>query len=280
MTITPTHFPSAMVKQGATCLGCSYDLGGLNNSGACPECGKPIIQSLRGNYLQYADPEWFETLIRGSRMTARGFWIAIAGLMSVALLMIISLVSSVALTLSPKGFNELALAILTAVAVVTIPLASIWSCVGWFILTAPEPQRSQQLSDGPRRASRYSLIAWILFAVVTVSLYLIALQHPLLMPSNSLMMVFAIHTFISSCFFWSSMTYIRDLANRLPSLPLFRHARGWRWMLLALTSVGVLFLGMGPIVALAFFIATVHDLSVVLQRLRQRLPLPTNSSPS
>lgn len=219
MTTTPPPFTSAVVKQGATCLGCSYDLGGLNNSGACPECGMPIIQSLRGNSLQYADPEWFQKLVRGSRMTALGFWIAIAALICVAMLMIISLMYSVDLTLSPNGFMEHVLAILTALAVVTIPLGWIWSCVGWFILTTPEPQRSPHLSDRPRRASRYSLIAWILFAVVTVSLYLIALQYPLLMSSNSMMMVIAIHAFTSSCFFWSSMTYIRDLANRVPLSP-------------------------------------------------------------
>ena len=260
-----------MVKQGAACLGCSYDLGGLNNSGACPECGKPIIESLRGNYLQYADPEWFETLIRGSRMTARGFWIAIAALICVALLMIISLMYSVALTLSPKGFYELALAILTGVAVVTIPLASIWSCVGWLILTAREPGLVLRRKELPRIISRCSAVAWLaLPAIIVFDMTLLNL-YLMMYIFRSIFVVFVLYLIISNCFFTSSMIYIRDLACRIPDSGLSKRTHRLRWELVIMNTIGMLFCGIGHLFSLAYLYATVLELQSKLKKCKPNI---------
>lgn len=49
----------------ATCNGCGYALQGLDIDGACPECARPVLASLRGDALQYASPDYLQTLRRG-----------------------------------------------------------------------------------------------------------------------------------------------------------------------------------------------------------------------
>jgi hypothetical protein len=49
----------------ATCNGCGYALQGLNIDGACPECARPVLASLRGDSLQCASPDYLQTLRRG-----------------------------------------------------------------------------------------------------------------------------------------------------------------------------------------------------------------------
>lgn len=47
------------------CVGCGYNLRGLRMDGACPECGKPVADSLRGHLLRFASAEYVESLHRG-----------------------------------------------------------------------------------------------------------------------------------------------------------------------------------------------------------------------
>ncbi len=50
------------------CLGCGYNVRTLANDAVCPECARPVIESLRGGFLRYADPSWVKGLGNGLSM--------------------------------------------------------------------------------------------------------------------------------------------------------------------------------------------------------------------
>lgn len=50
------------VNDNRSCVHCGYNLRGLPLDGKCPECGKAVRHSLRGDLLKYADPHWLERL--------------------------------------------------------------------------------------------------------------------------------------------------------------------------------------------------------------------------
>ena len=50
----------------APCLNCGYNLRTLLTTGLCPECGQPVMPSLRGDLLRFAPPRWVRGLARGT----------------------------------------------------------------------------------------------------------------------------------------------------------------------------------------------------------------------
>ncbi len=47
------------------CVGCGYNLRTLLHDARCPECARPVVESLRGDFLRFADPGWVKGLGRG-----------------------------------------------------------------------------------------------------------------------------------------------------------------------------------------------------------------------
>lgn len=54
-----------VASEEAICLRCGYSIHGLTNDGACPECGMPVGESLRGRLLRFSDRGYVRTLHRG-----------------------------------------------------------------------------------------------------------------------------------------------------------------------------------------------------------------------
>lgn len=54
------------IAQSLPCVGCRYDLRGLEPTGTCPECGKDIERSARGELLRFAHPKWVRRLAIGA----------------------------------------------------------------------------------------------------------------------------------------------------------------------------------------------------------------------
>ena len=48
-----------------SCIHCGYNLRGLDETGKCPECGTAIADSLRGDLLEFADPDWLDKIKLG-----------------------------------------------------------------------------------------------------------------------------------------------------------------------------------------------------------------------
>lgn len=58
----------ASVSRDERCIRCGYDLSGLPDEGACPECGLAVARSRdRSGLLRGADPRWLRLVARGLR---------------------------------------------------------------------------------------------------------------------------------------------------------------------------------------------------------------------
>ena len=58
----------SVIEVDTECIHCGYNLRGLTNEGRCPECGSPVDDSLRGNLLRHADPDWLDRLRFGASL--------------------------------------------------------------------------------------------------------------------------------------------------------------------------------------------------------------------
>ncbi|MCA9256279.1 MAG: hypothetical protein KDA33_11615 [Phycisphaerales bacterium] len=74
---------SGLVVIDLSCRRCGYNLRTLAEAGRCPECGSPVGLSTRGNFLQFADPDWVARVAKGLRvvfmMIIIGVIVGIAG---------------------------------------------------------------------------------------------------------------------------------------------------------------------------------------------------------
>lgn len=56
---------NGMVADDISCRRCGYNLRSLSPAGRCPECGTAVGRSLRGDLLQFSDPQWVDKLASG-----------------------------------------------------------------------------------------------------------------------------------------------------------------------------------------------------------------------
>ena len=49
-------------------ISCGYSLQGLRDGGSCPECGKLISESLRGDLFQFSEPVYIKSLYTGAKL--------------------------------------------------------------------------------------------------------------------------------------------------------------------------------------------------------------------
>lgn len=134
---------SATVTKEVSCGGCGYPLRGLPTDGSCPECGKLVIESLRGDRLQFADSQWLATLAKGLRL--------------VRLLVIASVVVTVltfigAIAMIGSGLiDSTTLEVIGAMLSIVLAVPTLYA---WWLVTEPEP--SEQLTN-PIRKRRLTL---------------------------------------------------------------------------------------------------------------------------
>lgn len=75
------HAVPVAIDYDVACIFCGYNLRGLLPTGRCPECGSPIADSIRGDFLKFADPAWLDKLRLGTSLKLWNILVAIlAGL--------------------------------------------------------------------------------------------------------------------------------------------------------------------------------------------------------
>ena len=74
---TPWAVADGRIVLGVCCQKCSYDLRSLEITGKCPECGEPILPSLRQNRLCFAPVAWHQRIKRSGHPAITGFVIMI-----------------------------------------------------------------------------------------------------------------------------------------------------------------------------------------------------------
>jgi len=134
------------VQSDIPCLGCGYNLRGLPPQGLCPECGRPIELSLRGNLLRYAEPRRLGILIRGLRMVQGSVTAVILGLVAAATTFGLG-----ALLVPWFGRDIWPWVPRLAFIVLFAPIAylPVIYPLGWWLATQPDPAESPQ--DRTRR---------------------------------------------------------------------------------------------------------------------------------
>jgi len=240
------------------CVGCGYNLRGLEPGGKCPECGLDISRSLHGDRLVYSGSAYLAALCRGIRI------IFAALIAEVAL---IALSAAVGFAVFGVGASLVSPAIETLVMglVLLVDVAvSIVLIFGWWLFSTPDPSIvSANTGDTARKFVRIAVI------ISGVTGLLSSLEDVYPVTTASSLAVFSSAAEIVSIVAWivsffASMIYIRWLAKRIPSAHVDRDAKRLMWLGPLLMIVGAFCLMLGPLVAFVLYI-------ILIYRLRQEI---------
>ena len=129
---------SESVTADLACVGCGYNLRGLRRAGDCPECGKPVAETIKARAGLFGDAAWIRRMAMGcDLLLIAPVWVPVVAVLGGAMAAALGALSHVAATI---GFVVLPLGILGVVA------------FGAALLTSPEPGET----DGPARLVRRS----------------------------------------------------------------------------------------------------------------------------
>ncbi|XHC26312.1 MAG: hypothetical protein ACFHWZ_18395 [Phycisphaerales bacterium] len=166
--MSSTFIQPGIVEPETPCLGCRYDLGGLEPTGQCPECALPIAETVEWRWLGLDPLVYRRQLATASTLV----WSAALGLL--LLILAFALVGAVLL------FDD-ALLLLPTTAFSWMPLVliTVELAIGWWFLSAPSPMtRDGRGRDGmhrPRAIARVFVLASTILALGGISLMMLRL---------------------------------------------------------------------------------------------------------
>jgi len=251
--------PVTRIPDDAACHQCGYALAGLPSEGVCPECGLPVEQSLRSNMLEHASPSYLAAL-------HRGVFLVLAAIIVQILLGFAGVAVGFAMAGSSSTATFMQLFSILGVAV------SLTLVYGWWLFTAPDPGY-----EGRRDASQARQIVRITLAVnvAIVLLQMIFQLAPSIAGGSTatlapLVALLALVVFAVS--FFASMLYLRWLTPRIPNWKAFKRAKTLMWLGPLLYTVGILLIGLGPLIALVLYWNMLDWIRKDLKRIRKNLP--------
>lgn len=219
------------------CRACDYNLRGLAPAGRCPECGRPIDQSLTPDLLRFADPAWLRRLARGARVLACG----------AAVLMFCTAVELLLMAL--RGHGAALRAALAQGMTVAAVLAALGICFGIWWLTGAAPADP---TDRRRRLARWLPRLCVALAVVLQHGHIAALDTRVDDPLLIAALLAAAWTFL--------LHRLRHLMTRVPHRPLIRRTSQVRH-LAALGTAALI--ALSGLVALANRVPRAADVALV-----------------
>lgn len=206
------------VIQDRLCRTCGYNLSGVRSDRECPECGTPALRSLQGNLLRFSSLEYVKQLHLGTL-------IALIAAVSFTVIMLLILGLEIFADALGMGAN--------AVDFVTQGLSlasSITSIVGWWMLSTPDPALvSEDHTVNLRRLLRTSLIIDVVFSTAHFALLFILPAHiGVGSTASGFLYLVSVPTWLLR--FFSSLSYLRTVAFRLPDAELSKHASRFMWL--------------------------------------------------
>ena len=243
---------SATVNQVATCIQCGYALQGLPTAGKCPECGTAVADSLRGFLLQFAGRQYLETITKGLSFVLNG-------ILAMVILMIVGFVMAFGLVTAGGGLT--AFSVLLTGASTVISLAILW---GYWQFTELDP--GSAALDTERSSRKVVRVAVVVSAVVAVLSLLIELSgvagsargtgagaavDTTAAVINGGLRLASAAAWIAQ--FFAVMRYTRLLGQRMPDAFIVKRCSMYMWLLPVLQTVGILLVGLGPLIALVMY---------------------------
>lgn len=251
------------VPQDALCRGCGYALIGLQISDFCPECGRPVLESVRGDELRFCDPKYLQSLHRGIVLIQ-------ASLISV--LVVTGLTIFVQSIIS--GLAAQAISSFLGLAPAALSLA------GWYIVSVPDPGVNlEDKGDKPRKVLRIAAIVnagAALFAgvvgVLAPQTVNFASGLNQLTPGALLAGVAGLANLASLIAFviqyFVAMKYLAWLAPRIPNYELQQYVTSKTWLIALLFFPGCCLAGIPAIVAVVLYYLLLGKFRIDFKRIR------------
>lgn len=272
--------PFIVVDEKRPCLGCGYDLINLAANAQCPECGTPVLRSIRGNLLRFASTAYLLALRRGSILIIAGMILALVG----GTLGGLGAAAAGVATMGVPGA-------LGWIQQVTLSLALAFSFVlfaGWFVLTTPDPgQLGDDTGKSARVWTRISVLVQVVVALCQLVLELgfnastrgfAALSDPVAVLNMGLA---GVGYLTSVGMLVAGSLYLRGVSRRIPDTNLVERFKLFAWLLPVLSTVGAIFCGLGPLVAqVLLIIALVQVIRLISPMLRAAQDAERNAAPA
>jgi len=248
---SPIPPPLVSVEQDRPCVRCSYNLKGLPTTGSCPECGTPIQDSLRGILLHFASPEYLKSMRTGLSLVLNGILLMIV-------VMVASIFMGLVASMYATGSGVRLLISLASMA------PSIMILVGYWLFTEPDPGfAGLERPDSARKVIRATVAVQAVFQAfhavfvmlgVNASFNLRLGARAVVTPVDLLAILLGLASLIAwAVQFFAVMLYTRWLAARIPDRYVLGRSKTYMWVLPLLQTVGVVLVGLGPLIALVMY---------------------------
>ena len=249
--------------EGDLCRGCGYDLKGLATSGACPECGKPVHESVRGDYLKFASEGYLRSLHRG------------------VVLVQTALVASLMMWVAAFAASAAAPALASLEEWLGI-IPGVLQGVGWWCLSMPDPSVGlTDPGDKPRQIVRTTVLVSSAAQLTSIILASATPGMRGFSPSmnsgltagtifGTVAGIGMIVAFIAHVVqFFAAMQYLRWVAPRIPSRELERTTKSMTWVIALMYFPGCCLAGFGLLVAPLVHCVFLNGFRSEFKRIRQ-----------
>lgn len=152
-------------------------------------------------------------------------------------------------------------AIVNSVSVVDVGLQLVSLMIGLAIaygrwhFSEPDPGLTGRYDGGqPRQIVRVCVVISVIGSLLSFAVYLLAwLTGSDLLAGIVLLLIGLISGLAGIVAFFAQMLYVRWLAPRLPNAAVYKRAKTLMWLGPVLYTVGLLLLGLGPLIALVLY---------------------------
>lgn len=217
---------TAAMDADLACRHCGFNLRGLATDRTCPECGTPVANSLREDWLRYSDPAWIRQVAQGARVLA---WTIIAGI-------VLGMVAG-----GIKSADEKLGVLIELATNAAVSLVQVWAV---WLATTPEPAKEIEPQVTARALARWGTLG---SAVANLVSMVLALGSTGMSQANAAFAVVA--GVMGLAGFFGTFVYARSLALRMPDPVLASQTKTVMWGYVITMGVGLLFVAIAAVTA-------------------------------
>jgi len=199
-----------LIAQDVACRGCAYNLYGVNQNDACPQCGAVAGWVLVADRLRFSKPQWVGQLSAGAG------WLIASVFLSVFL---VGMSAVIELAPGADRFDRL-------LTVFRVAPNFFWMYALWLV-TSPEPT---EVAYGPlklRVVTRWFTVAPLFVETMVVIVLGENRDEELLIAAGGIAIIYTIASLIGG---FAIYLYAQHLALRLPDKPLAEQTSSLLWM--------------------------------------------------